>query len=236
MNVAEGVRKTDSATRLVVRCLGRFRLEDQSGNQLHLRTRKARALLAALALNGRSMSRDTLADLLWSDRGEAQARASLRQTIFELQHFGGEDAPILIIGRDDLAIRRTAVTTDIELIRDASSEGDWVRLLALLGEAEPGLLTDLEGLDVEFDDWLRQEPRAGAGAVPCSGRQRRRAMPFGSRTARRARSRFRDPATRPGERGSDSARTPDRPRARRSWRSSPAFRDAPRAHGPGLWG
>ena len=157
MNVAEGVRKTDSATRLVVRCLGRFRLEDQSGNQLHLRTRKARALLAALALNGRSMSRDTLADLLWSDRGEAQARASLRQTIFELQHFGGEDAPILIIGRDDLAIRRTAVTTDIELIRDASSEGDWVRLLALLGEAEPGLLTDLEGLDVEFDDWLRQE-------------------------------------------------------------------------------
>ena len=169
MNVAEWVRTGDGATRLVVRCLGRFSLEDQSGSQLHLRTKKARALLAALALNGRPMSRDALADLLWSDRGEAQAKASLRQTIFELQHFGDEDRPILSVGRDELAIRRDNLVTDIELVRLAANDGDWTRLMALLDEAEPGLLTDLDGLDPEFDDWLRkirgQEPERSLSAA-----------------------------------------------------------------------
>ena len=169
MNVAEGIRKRGSSTRLVVRCLGRFRLEDQSGSQLHLRTRKARALLATLALDGRLMSRDALADLLWSDRGEAQARSSLRQTIFELQHFGGKDDPILIVERDELAVRRTSLITDIELIREAASDGDWARLLALLEGAEPGLLSDLDGLDAEFDNWLRleraQEPERSLAAA-----------------------------------------------------------------------
>ncbi len=157
MNIAERVRQTESATRLLVRCLGRFRLEDQHGDQLQLRTRKARALLAALALNGRPMSRDSLADLLWSDRGETQARSSLRQTIFELQHFGVGDSPILVAGRDDLSARQDLLVTDIELIRSAASEGDWPRLLSLLAESEPGLLTDLDGLDGQFDDWLRHE-------------------------------------------------------------------------------
>lgn len=169
MNVAEWVRTGDGATRLVVRCLGRFSLEDQSGSQLHLRTKKARALLAALALNGRPMSRDALADLLWSDRGEAQAKASLRQTIYELQHFGDEDRPILSVGRDELAIRRDSLVTDIELVRLAANDGDWTRLMALLDEAEPGLLTDLDGLDPEFDDWLRkirgQEPERSLSAA-----------------------------------------------------------------------
>ena len=157
MNIAERVRQTESATRLLVRCLGRFRLEDQHGDQLQLRTRKARAVLAALTLNGRPMSRDALADLLWSDRGETQARSSLRQTIFELQHFGVGNSPILVAGRDDLSARPDLLVTDIELIRSAASEGDWPRLLSLLAESEPGLLTDLDGLDGQFDDWLRHE-------------------------------------------------------------------------------
>lgn len=182
MNVAEWVRTGDSATRLVVRCLGRFRLEDQSGSQLQLRTRKARALLAALALNGRPMSRSALADLLWSDRGEAQAKASLRQTIFELQHFGDEDRPILSVGRDEVSVRRDNLVTDIELIRSAAGDGDWTRLLTLLEEAEPGLLCDLDGLDPEFDDWLRkeraQEPeRALSAALSAVDRCRAEAGP-----------------------------------------------------------
>lgn len=157
MNVAERLSRNDSATRLVVRCLGRFRLEDQAGNQMRLRTRKARAMLAALALNGRPMSRDALADLLWSDRAEEQARSSLRQTIFELQHFDGEDLPILSVGRDEIAVRSDLVVTDVDLIRRAANEGDWPRLMALLEDCEPGLLTDLDGLDVQYDDWLRGE-------------------------------------------------------------------------------
>lgn len=157
MNVAERVKQAGGATRLVARCLGRFRLEDSAGNPLHLRTRKARAALSALALSGGPMSRDALADLLWSDRGEAQARSSVRQTVFELQHLEAAGAPILSVGRDELALRRELVVTDLELIRRAAEESDWPRLLTLLERSEPGLLTDLDGLDLEFDSWLRAE-------------------------------------------------------------------------------
>ena len=69
MNVAERVRIGASARLAIVRCLGRFRLEDASGNQLQVRTRKGRAMIAALAVSGRPMSRDSMAALLWSDRG-----------------------------------------------------------------------------------------------------------------------------------------------------------------------
>ena len=156
MNVAERIQQGAAKSRVVVRCLGRFRLQDAAGDQLQIRTRKARALLAALAFSGRPMSRDSLAALLWSDRGEVQARASLRQTIFELQHFGGED-PILAVGRDEISIRPEHVTTDIDLIRKAVAEGDGPRLLGLLADSDGGLLIDIDGLDCEFDDWLRQQ-------------------------------------------------------------------------------
>ncbi|HET6536400.1 MAG TPA: hypothetical protein VFG41_09475, partial [Sphingomicrobium sp.] len=156
MNVAERIRVGAGTRRTVVRCLGPFRIHDPSGNQFQVRTRKARALLAALALSGRPMSRDSLAALLWSDRGEAQARASLRQSIFELQHCG-EEEPVLVAARDDLAIRPDLLVTDLDLVREAAAEGDWQRLLVQLQHAEPGLLTDLDGLDEEYDSWLRCE-------------------------------------------------------------------------------
>jgi DNA-binding SARP family transcriptional activator len=63
MNVAGRVRRGAAGARMVARCLGAFRLEDSAGNELQFRTRKARAILAILALNGRPMSRNALADL-----------------------------------------------------------------------------------------------------------------------------------------------------------------------------
>jgi tetratricopeptide (TPR) repeat protein len=54
-------------------------------HQRHIETRKTRALLAYLALPlGRPHARETIASLLWSDRGEKQAHASLRQALLEL--------------------------------------------------------------------------------------------------------------------------------------------------------
>lgn len=155
MNVAERVGRSATSAPGIVRCLGRFRLEDAAGSLLRLRTRKARAILAVVAVHGRPMSRDALADLLWSDRGESQARASLRQTIFELQHMRSCGHELLAPGRDDVAVAQGALVTDLELIRSASAHGDWARLLTLLESSDPGLLTDLDGLDAELDDWLR---------------------------------------------------------------------------------
>jgi DNA-binding SARP family transcriptional activator/TolB-like protein/cytochrome c-type biogenesis protein CcmH/NrfG len=174
MNVAERVGRSVRAT-MVARCLGAFRLADGEGNELQFRTRKAKAILAVLALHGRPMSRDALADLLWSDRGEAQARASLRQTIFELQHLESRGEPLLAVSRDEVSAGRDALATDLELIRTASASGDWARLMTLLESSDSGVLTDLDGLDPELDDWLRlqraHEPgKTIAAAVEASER------------------------------------------------------------------
>lgn len=156
MNVAQ-LRRPFGATRLVLRCLGRFRLEAAGGEALQIRTRKARAVLACLAVTGRPMSRDTLAELLWSERAPAQARSSVRQAVFELQHLEASDTPVLAAGREDLAVRPELVVTDLALIRAAAMEGDWSRLAVLLQDSQTGFLDDLEGLDREFDSWLRTE-------------------------------------------------------------------------------
>jgi hypothetical protein len=62
--------------------LGGFALESAYGATLALPTRKDKLLLAYLALSGgRPQSRGRLAGLLWGDRGEAQARDSLKQSL-----------------------------------------------------------------------------------------------------------------------------------------------------------
>lgn len=162
LNVAEPVGRGWTGASLVARCLGAFRLEGGSGSQFTIRTRKARALLAVLAVQRRAMPRESLADLLWSDREAAQARSSLRQTIFEIQHADPSRGRLLVAAREDLSVSCEVIVTDLELIRTASSSEDWPQLLTLLETSDAGLLIDLDGLDREMDDWLRlqraQEP------------------------------------------------------------------------------
>ncbi len=73
--------------------------------------RKTRALLAILALRApRPVNRSDLADLLWSQRPEEQARASLRQEIHRLlealQPGGGGTS--VRVARDHLSLRTEA--------------------------------------------------------------------------------------------------------------------------------
>jgi hypothetical protein len=53
-----------------------------AGQEIDVPGRKERALLAFLAIPaGEARSRDKLAGLLWSDRGDSQARESLKQAV-----------------------------------------------------------------------------------------------------------------------------------------------------------
>ena len=66
--------------------LGGWSLIVQGGSELPLPTRKDRQLLAYLAIHhGRFLLRERLANLLWSDRADAQARDSLRQSLAALR-------------------------------------------------------------------------------------------------------------------------------------------------------
>ena len=66
--------------------LGGFEVRLAGGTIAALPTRKAEALLAIITLaGGATVSRERLAELLWGDRGEAQARHSLSQALTSIR-------------------------------------------------------------------------------------------------------------------------------------------------------
>src|SRR5262245_11128825 len=80
---------------LQVRLLGGFDLQSGAGGDVPPLGRKVRALMTCLALApGKSWSREKLMALLWSDRGDEQARASLRQALAELRRALGDQSPV----------------------------------------------------------------------------------------------------------------------------------------------
>ena len=71
---------------LDLKLLGGFAARLGSGQPIQIAGKKNQALLAYLALNeGKKVSREKLIGLLWSDRGEAQGRNSLRQALAALK-------------------------------------------------------------------------------------------------------------------------------------------------------
>ena len=137
---------------LRLRLFGRFRAEDALGNEITIKSRKARALLAYLALPpGKPRNREQLATLLWSDRGDEQARGSLRQALSGLRRdLGNGLAEALRIGDD-------AVSLDPEhVVVESRSSGD-------------ELLEGLHINDPAFDEWLRDERLRYDGNQPVNG-------------------------------------------------------------------
>ena len=145
--------------RLQLTLLGGFDARIIPGEPLDIATRKTRALLAYLALpTGRAHSRDKLTGLLWSDRGDEQARNSLRQALAELvRALAGVEPSPLVKGRDTLALDPQAVEVDaIAFERLAASEtADDLRHAMRLYAGE--LLDGFTVRDLAFDEWLRQE-------------------------------------------------------------------------------
>ncbi len=69
-----------------VQLLGRFALRSAAGDEIAVPSKKGQALIAVLALaGGAPVPREQLTGLLWSERGEAQARGSLRQALTALR-------------------------------------------------------------------------------------------------------------------------------------------------------
>ena len=119
---------------------GRFCVRDALGNEVPIKSKKARALLAYLALPlGKKRSREEVTALLWSDRGDEQARASLRQALSGLRKELGEE-------------RISALQ-----ITDEALSLDPARVVAEPAELEDFLLEGLHLTDAAFEDWLRDE-------------------------------------------------------------------------------
>ena len=73
-----------NVSRLALFLLGPPRIE-LDGEPVRIQRRKAVALLAYLAVTGRSHSRDALATLLWPEYDQSSARAGLRVALAALR-------------------------------------------------------------------------------------------------------------------------------------------------------
>ena len=147
--------------------IGGCEFRDATGQALPLSARKARALLAFLALQqGAPQSRERLAALLWEDADAELARSSLRQALSAIRRALPKHAHSL------LAADTIKVSLDV-----AQLEVDVLRLRRLLAEETPVSLQAalalyqgelLEGFDARsgaFEEWIGRERRGLRNAV-----------------------------------------------------------------------
>ncbi|MHA1565245.1 MAG: BTAD domain-containing putative transcriptional regulator [Alphaproteobacteria bacterium] len=139
--------------------LGGFDLRNPDGKSVPLSSSKAKALLAYLATcPGQSVSRSKIATLLWADRGDEQARGSLRQTLSVLRKaLNDSAAEILVPSTEGLAIDSALLRTDIAAFQ-VFSHSDQREYLERAADLYKGPLLDgFEVREAPFEDWLRDE-------------------------------------------------------------------------------
>jgi len=123
--------------------VGNMKVVGPRGEDILLRNRKTRAILAVLSLvDGNRVSRNRLTGLLWDRLDDAQARMNLRHSLSELNRFVNGRVPNLI------EIDRESVRLNTELCR--------IDPFAPATHFER-LLDDLDGISSSFDDWLATE-------------------------------------------------------------------------------
>jgi DNA-binding SARP family transcriptional activator len=155
-NLAVGLKTDVDRIRqppVVLRLWGEFRLVDAAGVSIEVGSRKARALLVLLAnAPNATESRDRLAAMLWGDRSDAQARANLRQLLYELKRLACVDVPILASDRRSVWLESTCESETAAQGRLPAAE-----LAGRLPPRSVVFLADLDGVSEEFDEWLSTE-------------------------------------------------------------------------------
>jgi DNA-binding SARP family transcriptional activator/Tfp pilus assembly protein PilF len=140
-----------------IKLMGEFALRD--GKAIILPA-KVQALLAWLMLtDGNPVKREVIRELLWPDRGEDQARHSLRQALFVLRRDG-------FAGREVIQSRDNAISLDPEIaacdlhelreIIQPGSGASWQRIVAIYGGP---LLNGFPPISAEFDDFVITQRR-----------------------------------------------------------------------------
>ena len=133
--------------------LGPFVLDGEASPSL---PRRAQALPALLALQkGRPLTREMVADLLWTHSGPEQVRHSLRQSLVVLRRTLG--GTVIRAEAELLAVPAEAIAVDVvefEALASSNGLGDLSRCAELYqGE----LLQNIGSVSARFDEWLEIE-------------------------------------------------------------------------------
>lgn len=129
----------------------------KAGQTIAIPAKKVRALLAYLVQReGVEIARTTLTGLLWGERDEAQARASLRQSLSELRTALGESAEALVANKESITWRTNGAWIDTKVLEAATagpSEARDEAVSLFKGDFLEGFAIDEPG----FDQWLTTE-------------------------------------------------------------------------------
>ncbi|MFT8807381.1 AfsR/SARP family transcriptional regulator [Gluconobacter sp.] len=152
-NASRYIRETDP-TLLRLRLIGQMEAKTLTGESVLPVGGKTRALLAILALADRKpVLRSRLAELLWSQRPEDMARASLRQEIHRLlDALSPLGVDVIDVQRHSLALKPVLTSVDAERLLTAS-----VRTIDSVTLPDEPLLGELAGVDPALDEWLVQQ-------------------------------------------------------------------------------
>lgn len=151
------------SSELKLELLGPVRLGNATGEDFTPKSRKTRALLAILALAKGPVPRSRLTDLLWGDRAEEQAKASLRQALYELR--GLSSGGFICADRESVGLGPKKLPTDVALLQRAIAESKADDVADFLQAVDCPLLAMLDDITHQLDDWLRDERQRLAGAI-----------------------------------------------------------------------
>jgi DNA-binding SARP family transcriptional activator/tetratricopeptide (TPR) repeat protein len=114
---------------LDVRLAGGLQLRTDGAQLAPPASKRARAVLAFLALNPGAHPRGRLAARFWPDVLEESARASLRVALTELRQALGSATGYVVATRDTVALDGPDLSVDVRAFQLALAEGDPVRAL-----------------------------------------------------------------------------------------------------------
>lgn len=141
-----------SATQLSIRLLGPLEVA-VAGRSIVVDTRKALAIVALVAAEGRPFARDELAAMFWPEADDEAARGALRRTLSALRT--AVKGSGLVIGRTQVALDPSASSVDLtELERLATSSRPSDLEKAAVLPRGPFLAGFALRDCPEFDDWL----------------------------------------------------------------------------------
>jgi len=162
--------------RLEIRLLGGLEVRFD-GNALTFPTRHSALLLACLAMApDMRLTRGRICELLWVDRAEDQARASLRQTLYRLKSVFGDPEPALFYSnRSHVWLSEQTVWCDVAAFKQAL-DGDENGLAEAFALYNGELIENHGAAGEAFEAWLSDErlnirKRAKQGFFRLAGHQ-----------------------------------------------------------------
>ena len=153
-------RRGFAAAMIQICLLGAFEIRGTDGRTIEIEGRKGRALVAYLACPPiRQHPREQICGLLWGDRGEDQARGSLRQLLASLRKCFHSSEPALVSSRESVGLNPSVVTTDAEVFERNLKTGTPEAIAAALRLYRGAFLQDLDRADAGYEAWVEIERR-----------------------------------------------------------------------------